>query len=167
MKIEVTDGLKRRFWAKVRKFDGDGCWLWSGALHNRGYGYFNIDGKMYLTHRVSWLLKNGTLPADLLVCHRCDVKPCVRPDHLFLGTHGDNLHDAAVKGLMPRGDKHPMRRRPERSRTAILTKENVVDIRAQRVGGKTVEELARDFGLSKSAMYKVVSGTTWKNISIS
>jgi hypothetical protein len=90
--------LEERFWSRVRK--SDGCWEFvSGA--SKGYGYLNIgrrDEQEVLAHRYSWELHNGPIPDGLLVLHRCDNPPCVRPDHLFLGTKKDNADDMVRKG---------------------------------------------------------------------
>lgn len=91
-----------RFWAKVRKEPGDGCWLWLGSLV-RGYGDFWPEAQRKAprrakAHRFSWILANGPIPDGLQVCHHCDTPACVRPDHLFLGTVSDNLKDCVAKG---------------------------------------------------------------------
>jgi hypothetical protein len=86
-----------RFWNKVHKTAT--CWLWRGHK-NKGYGLFAEDGlkARKRVHRFSWELHNGAIPGGLLVCHKCDVRCCVRPDHLFLGTHQDNYDDMVSKG---------------------------------------------------------------------
>ena len=83
-----TDG--QRFWAKVVKTDG--CWERVGP-----YATFRVAGQDIGSHRYSWILHYGPIPEGMMVCHRCDNPPCVRPDHLFLGDAFDNMRDAAAK----------------------------------------------------------------------
>jgi hypothetical protein len=101
-----------RFWEKVEK--GDGCWTWVGTRTGRGYGTFraNDPRRQEPAHRLSWEFVNGPIPDGLSVLHHCDNPPCVRPDHLFLGTRGDNNRDAAAKGRTARGDRHGYHLRP-------------------------------------------------------
>ena len=87
-----------RLWLKVHKTDG--CWLWTHALRN-GYGGIGAGGKcggMLYAHRLTWSDRYGPIPAGMCVLHRCDVPACVKPEHLFLGTKGDNSRDMAAKG---------------------------------------------------------------------
>jgi hypothetical protein len=101
-----------RFWPKVEKTSA--CWLWRGALANSGYGRVWFNRTMYQAHRVAYMLSNGQIPDGVDVCHRCDVKICVRPDHLFLGTRLDNMRDAATKGRVAKGSQHWTHRIPHR-----------------------------------------------------
>ena len=95
-----------RFWKHVRITDA--CWEWTGYCmpvmnhpERRGHGQMRIDARAVLVHRFSWALHHGLIiPTTLLVCHHCDNPPCVRPDHLFLGTHKDNSQDAKHKGRL-------------------------------------------------------------------
>jgi uncharacterized protein (DUF2249 family) len=75
-----------------------GCWLWTGWTHRQGYGCLRVDGKTKLAHRVAYEAAYGPFPATIDVCHKCDVTGCINPDHLFLGTHQDNMVDRAKKG---------------------------------------------------------------------
>lgn len=85
--------LSERFYKKISPDPNSGCWLWIGAAFNHGYGQMRINGKIKSAHRASWEIHNGDIPNDLFVCHKCDVKLCVNPDHLFLGTNSDNMKD--------------------------------------------------------------------------
>jgi hypothetical protein len=95
-----------RFWKKVDKNGpihpvlGTACWVWTGYKMPFGHGQLTIskDESCVLTHRFSWELHHGPIPEGIKVCHRCDNPPCVRPDHLFLGTQKDNIQDAIKKG---------------------------------------------------------------------
>ena len=87
------DAVSQRFWDKVKKTPA--CWVWAGVTFRNGYGQF---GRHSLAHRIAWELMYGPIPAGLCVLHRCDNPPCVRPDHLFLGTVADNNHDMCAKG---------------------------------------------------------------------
>lgn len=84
----------------------DSCWLWHGKLTNHGYGMMQIGYKCHLAHRISYELFNGPFDKKLGVLHRCDVRNCINPKHLFLGTQKDNNLDAARKNRMPYGEKH-------------------------------------------------------------
>lgn len=84
------------FWASV--VHTDTCWLWIGRTNgSEGYGKLSWHNADVYAHRLSWELHVGPVPLGLWVLHRCDNPPCVRPDHLFLGTHEDNMLDAARK----------------------------------------------------------------------
>lgn len=94
-RLEVT---KSNFESMIF-FSPDGCWLWIGALTQSGYGKWpmNRTDKVRPAHRLSYTLYKGEIPTGLHVCHSCDVRCCVNPDHLFLGTHQDNMRDMTLK----------------------------------------------------------------------
>lgn len=103
----VVSSAAARFWAKVNK--SDGCWLWTGSVTSMGYGQFAVKhNDNWSTHRYSWLLHHGRLPKrPLQVLHSCDVRRCVNPDHLWLGTQKDNLLDASRKGRLSKRFNRP------------------------------------------------------------
>lgn len=125
-----------RFWSYVDRSSSEGCWEWKGGRGLRGYGKFWLNPRTLPAHRFSWELANGPIPDGLFVCHHCDNPPCVRPDHLFLGTPKDNQQDAIAKGRsvpleqhwahlhperLPRGDEHWTRKFPERGLASART----------------------------------------------
>jgi hypothetical protein len=95
-KIEITEGLKKRFWEKVDK-SGD-CWIWKAFKNKQGYGRVGfVAGRSVNAHRVSYVMAYGEIPDGHFVCHKCDNPSCVRPDHLFAGTRQDNIDDMMIK----------------------------------------------------------------------
>jgi len=107
--------LAGRFWAKVQMIPFHPCWEWAGSQGN-GYGQIGAGGGeagSIGAHRASWLIHHGPIPDGVFVLHRCDNKTCVNPDHLFLGTPGDNMRDKVAKGRhnSPRGERHWRTRR--------------------------------------------------------
>jgi hypothetical protein len=152
---ERTDETAR-FDEWVEKQEG-GCWLWAGWLSPRGYGYLTVwrDGKWRKSrvHRLSYERHVGPIPPGMLVCHSCDVRNCVNPDHLFLGTDADNQADKARKGRTntPRG---------ERSHFAKLTEEIVAEMR-RLYPQVSQSRLAKMFGTSQANVSRIVNGKAW------
>lgn len=97
--------LADRFHEKYIVDENTGCWLWSGCITRNGYGQLRMNGKPKSAHRVSWFLHNQEMPpAGLDVCHKCDVRHCVNPACLFIGTRQDNMQDAKRKGRTRSGN---------------------------------------------------------------
>lgn len=153
-----------------------GCWLWRGGVRANGYGV--IGGEA--AHRVAYRAAYGDFPKELLACHRCDVRNCINPDHIFLGTHGDNSRDMARKGrqafqarpeLAARGDHNGSRTRPERrprgerQHLAKLNDDVVAAMRATvRCGAFSARQWSKWLGLSYSTTKRAISGRTWAHI---
>jgi hypothetical protein len=146
---EYRPTFGKRFWSKVDK-TGD-CWVWTAASARMGYGAFFV-GKLRPAHRVSWEMANGPIPDGLLVLHRCDNPPCVRPDHLFLGTHAENTADAITKGRLASGERHGRHK---------LGAEAVPSIRARWAAGERLADIAADFGISRSQVSRIGLGRKW------
>ena len=84
-------GWANHFHNKIMPEPNSGCWLWTGALNNKGYGVFHINGKMRLAHRVAWEVDNGSVPAGLEIDHLCRTRSCVNPQHMEAVTHHENV----------------------------------------------------------------------------
>ena len=148
--------LEDRFWEKVDKREPGECWVWL-ACTVKGYGQIWQSGRQLKAHRVSWELHHGPIPDGMLVCHTCDNKPCVNPAHLFLGTHSDNMKDAARKGhILP-----PPIRRGKSNGNAKLNDRQALDIYSRIQNGETKSALAREFGISPKAVYSIGAGLAW------
>jgi predicted DNA-binding protein (UPF0251 family) len=157
-----------RFWPKVDKTAG--CWLWTAGTDSNGYGVFTIGGRALGAHRVSYEWTYGSVPDDLNVLHRCDVRACVRPDHLFLGTNADNSRDMVSKGRAASGDRnsthiHPEMVQGERNGRARLTGADVLEIRRlYAAGGIRQVDLAKRFGVPQVHISRIVLRQSWKHI---
>lgn len=153
----------RRFEAMYEAIPEAGCWIWLGSLssglrpEHQVYGKFSIDGKTMQANRASWVLFRGQIPEGMFVCHRCDVRSCVNPDHLFLGTQKQNLEDMVRKGRSPRPQG-------EKSGHAKITNEAVLEMRLLRRQGKKIKELADKFGVGPSHVSNIVRGMRWSHI---
>lgn len=146
--------LGDRVWSRVVK-TGAGCWEWAGNRSALGYGIVTVQHSTRLrAHRVAWELANGPIPDGVAVCHRCDNPPCINPDHLFLGTHADNMRDMVGKARQPHG---------ARNARAKLTADQVAELRAARARGEPLASLASRFGLTKSGACHVAKGRAWKH----
>lgn len=119
----AEDALSR-FESKYTPVTESGCWLWIGSVSSSGYGGFRYNKKMVSAHRASWMLHNGEISADMLVCHKCDTPLCVNPDHLFLGTQKDNMQDKLEKSRDYNGSDKRYYRRCKRGHE--FTPENTI-----------------------------------------
>lgn len=145
-----------RFWSKVDK-SGD-CWIWRAGKHRDGYGLTHVSRKTILAHRLVWQMTNGEIEKGLCVLHKCDNPPCVNPDHLFLGTHTDNMRDAVNKGRCKvpglSGGKHPF---------AKLSETDILHIRdLSKI--MTHVKIASLYGVARQTIGDIISGRNWRNV---
>ena len=150
MKLSVTE----KFMARVHKTP-DGCWQWKGAISPGGYGLFLFNGRRIFAHRASWILHRGEIPVALLVCHTCDVRYCVNPSHLFLGTPAMNAADARRKGRTSRGER----------KNSKLTADQVQQIRRLLMEDKMyMTEIGRQFGVASTTISSIKQGKIWVHL---
>ena len=151
--ILVTEKDEARFWRHVEKTDG--CWIYHGSYGGScgKYGRHWAQGKRHGAHRYAYILAYGEIPGDREVCHTCDNPKCVRPDHLWLGTHRENMRDMVRKGRKPRV--------PNVGATK-LSDDQVRDIRNRynRTGYHTsnLRVLANEFGISYAHAKRLIAG---------
>ena len=151
----MAGNYSNRFWAKVLRTDG--CWLWQATKSATGYGSFRIDGRSWSAHRIAWELTNGPIPEGagyhgICVLHHCDVRACVNPDHLFLGTNAENAADRTNKGRTARGD---------RNGNVSLTDEQVLSIRSD---SRLQYEIATEYGICQTNVSAIHRRLTWKHL---
>lgn len=157
--------LLERFEQKYQRAPS-GCWLWQRSIRD-GYGRTEADGRKIGAHRRSWELHRGPIPAGLFVLHKCDVPHCVNPDHLFLGTHLDNMADMVAK------ERTVKKRGPQRKKSGPAVGPNHpraklawVNVRAIRRAfaalGTGIKPLARAYGVSPAQIRRIVRGERWR-----
>ena len=174
-----------RFWSHVDK--SGNCWLWTAARDWHGYGSFRFPDRCVKAHRFSYELHFGPIPPGMFVCHHCDNPPCVRPDHIFVGTQSDNMRDASQKGRLPAGETHHLRVHPEwaargdrngarvhRDRmqrgesrwNAKLTETAVREIRQlYSAGNVSMGTLAHEYGITPSSIHAIIHRIAWVHVS--
>jgi hypothetical protein len=146
-----------RLLSNVEYDTNGGCWLWAGCDVTSGYGRLFVNGKRVGAHRLSWEVHRGPIPDGLFVCHRCDVRQCCNPDHLFLGTAAENIRDTYAKG---RG----VNNRGSRSGSAKLTEGLAKRVAAALADGEEQSAVARRFGVTQSAVSRIRLGRAWSEV---
>lgn len=151
--------------ARVSPEPNSGCWLWTGPCTTAGYGMVTVGGngrgvrpagKRYYAHQYSWILHNGEIPEGKYILHKCDVRACVNPDHLFLGTQKDNIRDMDAKGRRVNAPRFC-----EGHTQAKLTNDQALAIRESKERGI---DLASMYGVSPNAISRIRLGRNWKHL---
>lgn len=151
----MIEMLPERFIKKINFTDT--CWLWTASKYPGGYGSFRFCGTTYATHRFLWTFLRCEIPEGLCVLHKCDVRACIKPDHLFLGTKKDNSDDMITKGRdrKLKGENHGM---------AKLSNIQVEEIRKMYIRGKngfSQTRIAEIYGVDRTAIGRIVTGRTY------
>lgn len=160
--VEIHNGMAEadknaiidRLVASIR-VDSSGCFLWQKSKTTAGYGHFRYRNRYYYAHRVSYELLRSPILPGLYVCHRCDVRNCINPAHLFLGTGLDNMRDASLKGRLPRG---------ESSWNAVLSQDDIVSISSLYADGVRAVALAKRFGVTRNYILDILAGKSWAHV---
>lgn len=154
MLIMHGEEVKRRFYDKFVIDLDTGCWNWTHCKRPVGYGCMKVCGKLVSSHRLSFEIHHGEIPSGMFVMHSCDNRLCVNPDHLSIGTHADNMRDAARKGRIP------MCNRPIHN--AKFTQSDVCRMIDLRNSGMSYNKIAIEFGSSHSVVSKWINGISYK-----
>lgn len=150
--------LFTRFTEKYKVCPDTGCWLWNGAINSGGYGSFKIDGKIISAHRVSFELFKQPVLSGKWVLHKCDVRKCVNPDHLYLGDRLQNVKDMWDRKRNPnrKGEKHHLHK---------LTDREIEEIRQKYIPRViTQQSLADEYGVTQGMIGHIVNNRNWRHI---
>ena len=159
--MQRSPNYSRRRLSADERFDlgyvvsANGCWVWQGVLHPHGYGSITVNRRTIRAHRFAYERLVGPIPAGMVVCHRCDNRACVNPEHLWLGTNDENMADMAQKRRAAFG---------RRQHLAKLDEDKVRQIRA--IGSSMKQrDLAKQFGVSQRAVVMILHNITWRHVS--
>jgi hypothetical protein len=162
----ITEADKERFLAKcANAIAVEGpletpCLRWANGISITGYGQFWLEYRNVPAHRMIWSIRRGVIPPNTHVLHRCDYRPCIELDHLFLGTAQDNVDDMRAKGRDSFGDNFG-----ENNGQTILKEDQVLEIYELAWSGRyTQNEIGEMFGVSRGCVKSIKLEKTWKHL---
>lgn len=157
IETSTFDSAETRFERQYVVDEDTGCWEWTGAKHNYGYGQIGVNGRQTGAHRFSYELHHGEIPDGAFICHKCHNPSCVNPDHLYAGDPKSNAEDMVEAGRAPKpyGTKQG---------SSALSESEVVDIRERYADGDTVANLANEHEVSMGTLSRVVNGESYPNV---
>ena len=128
-----------------------GCWEFKGKKNRDGYGSFRYKNSNNLAHRASWIMFKGEIPNNMCVCHSCDNPSCLNPEHLFLGTHKENMQDSARKG----------RRKGKPANNRKFSSVQIVEIISAYKSGHSTTEIAKLLNCHRNTIWNLVTNRTY------
>ena len=152
--------LRNRIEKKSSPEPNSGCWLWLGSVRGAGYGCISICNRTVAAHRAAWIAYRGCIPNGAFVCHRCDNRSCVNPDHLFLADHAGNMADMKMKARAhrPIGELQARHKLTSSQVAAILAEP--APIKRSRAA-----QIAEMFGISRTYIWDIRRGVSWNHVS--
>ena len=159
---EAKEKMRKRFWKGITKCQTDDCWIWTKSKSSSGYGCFRtIWPEATTAHRACYALEVGDVPKEMVVCHSCDTKLCVNPNHLWLGTQKENVADMIAKGRDSTRSGGRGGGAGEENASAKLTEAQVSRIRFLHKQGRSQRSIARCFNVSAMTINKIVRNLRW------
>ena len=160
----LPNGTFEKFIQKINLTET--CWIWTARTNSQtGYGELALQKQRrkwrpHAAHRLSWYFFRGTIPSGLVIRHKCHNRGCVNPEHLLIGTQKDNIHDSIDAGRMigpphPKGESHPR---------AKVSEKDVVDIRARRASGESINSIKKDFPQIKWGVEDICRRKSWRHL---
>lgn len=146
--------MKKIIWDRVETIPESGCWIWMKGTSPDGYGKIKYKQKTIRAHRFSWMAHRGKIPKWKFVLHKCDIKLCVNPDHLFIGTNDDNMKDMVLKKRHRIGSQQV---------SSKLTENQVRDIK-NHFKNHSTRKIAKIYGVGQVTIMRIKSGTHWTHV---
>ena len=148
------------FWGRVwplTEKNINGCIVFNGCRNHDGYGRINKDGKLVFIHREVWVESNGDIPEGMCICHKCDNPSCLNIEHLFIGTHDDNMADKREKGRCAK-------LKGSSNGASKLNEDQVIDIKRRLKDGQSKASIGRLYGVTDSNIRLIAQGKKWKHV---